>query len=343
MIDFNETIINNIITHKIGGENGLSVINTKEFYLDDNEIYDDTLKKIFIKPFNSVIETYEFNHHIDVEHNVLYKLSRKIYENENFTKISVDIHSHLQNASKHPNIKDGDLFIIKYDNLKYMNQYYSGLGIYKIENKENFIETTTNYSDDVSIDFRKGIGSKKPDKACLIIFTEEPFTVLILDNAKFETDYWHNDFINVKLKNDYINNTNQFLNITKSFITEKIPEEYELSKADQIDLLNKSVEYFKNHDSFEKEEFEESVFNDSDVINSFRAFDTEYQQVNNIEYENNFEISKQAVKKQARIFKSVLKLDKNFHIYIHGDKNLIESGIDNDGRKYYKIYYEEES
>jgi len=39
----------------------------------------------------------------------------------------------------------------------------------------------------------------------------------------------------------------------------------------------------------------------------------------------------------------VLKLDKNFHIYIHGNKELIERGTDPDGRKYYKIYFEQES
>lgn len=55
------------------------------------------------------------------------------------------------------------------------------------------------------------------------------------------------------------------------------------------------------------------------------------------------DISPQAVKKQARIFKSVLKLDKNFHIYIHGNRELIQQGTEKDGRKYYKIYFENES
>ncbi|MBK6777842.1 MAG: hypothetical protein IPG74_19090 [Flavobacteriales bacterium] len=49
------------------------------------------------------------------------------------------------------------------------------------------------------------------------------------------------------------------------------------------------------------------------------------------------------MKRQARIFKSVLKLDKNFHIYIHGDRNRIEQGVDEQGRKFYKIYYDKES
>ena len=49
------------------------------------------------------------------------------------------------------------------------------------------------------------------------------------------------------------------------------------------------------------------------------------------------------MKRQARVFKSVLKLDKNFHIYIHGDRNKIEQGVDEKGRKFYKIYYEQEA
>jgi hypothetical protein len=49
------------------------------------------------------------------------------------------------------------------------------------------------------------------------------------------------------------------------------------------------------------------------------------------------------VKKQARVFKSVLKLDKNFHIYIHGNRELIEQGVEKDGRKFYKIYFEKEA
>ena len=60
--------------------------------------------------------------------------------------------------------------------------------------------------------------------------------------------------------------------------------------------------------------------------------------------EGSFEISAQAVKRQARVFKSVLKLDKNFHIYIHGDRELIEKGFDETvGKHYYKLYFEQES
>jgi hypothetical protein len=82
---------------------------------------------------------------------------------------------------------------------------------------------------------------------------------------------------------------------------------------------------------------------DPNIIESFRNFDSHYRQENDIQLDDSFAISAQAVKKQARVFKSVLKLDKNFHIYIHGNREMIEHGVDENGRKYYKIYYENES
>lgn len=146
----------------------------------------------------------------------------------------------------------------------------------------------------------------------------------------------------IVLNNDF-HQTNQFLGIAKLFLTKQLDEEFDVSKADKIDLLNRSVDYFKTHDQFDKKEFEAEVFNHSNIIKSFHQFDQTYRQENNVELSDNFVISEQAVKKQARVFKNVLKLDKNFHIYIHGNREMIEQGIDENGRKYYKIYYENEA
>ena len=48
------------------------------------------------------------------------------------------------------------------------------------------------------------------------------------------------------------------------------------------------------------------------------------------------------VKKQKKKFKSIIKLDKNFHIYIQGSNVTMEKGVDKDGRKFYKFYYQDE-
>lgn len=125
-------------------------------------------------------------------------------------------------------------------------------------------------------------------------------------------------------------------------MTQHLEGEYEVTKTEKIELLNRSVDYFKTHDTFDKSEFEQTVFQHEKLIESFQNYDTAYRQENEVEITNNFAISPQAVKKQARIFKSVLKLDKNFHIYIHGNTDLIEQGVETDGRKFYKIYFKEE-
>jgi len=92
-----------------------------------------------------------------------------------------------------------------------------------------------------------------------------------------------------------------------------------------------------------KTDFEDTVFEQPEVIDSFRSYtqrNTHDMDVNELDA---FDISDYAVRKRTGIFKSVLKLDKNFHIYIHGDRNQIEKGVDEEGRKFYKIYYQNEA
>ena len=341
MIEINETRISSLNYHRIcNDDNRLFVSNyLYNFESEDEEI----LKKIFLKPFLASSVTYEFKHDIDLELNPLFKISQSIYNGEDFKTKSQQVYQHLKTSSKHPNIKDGDLFIVKYDDIKLNGAYYEALGIYKIENKENFIETNTDNDNNISLQFKKGIGGRKLDKACLILFSDEPYTIFIIDNGSIETDYWKNDFINVVYKNDFINNTNHFLALTKSFITNENAHQFEISKADQVDLLNKSVKFFKEKDNFELNEFANDVLGKPDMINSFNKYKSDYQKELAIEIADNFIISDLAVKKQARSIKSIIKLDKNFHIYVHGSRELIEQGVDEEGRKFYKIYYKEES
>ena len=143
-------------------------------------------------------------------------------------------------------------------------------------------------------------------------------------------------------KDEYYN-THNVLSLCKNFVTKELPQQFDVSKADQIDFLNKSVKFFKEKDSFEMDEFTNEVIVQPDVIESFNKYRSDYQREHDIDFADNFAISETAVKKQARVFKSVIKLDKNFHIYIHGNRELIEQGIDEKGRKFYKIYYQEES
>ncbi len=338
MIELEQAVAEQLIFHKVSIDDANTQINNDLINIE-NEEEADLIRKIFLKPFLSVSASYEFRNDIALSLNTLYTVSKEIYNGGNFIIGSINIGKHLKAVSKHPNIKDGDLFVIKFADVKYNGRLCEALGIYKIENKESFIENNIR-SGKAELKFKRGISSRRLDKACLIIFTDEPFTVFSIDNVSAETDYWKNEFIQVKAKNDSLNHTSTFLSLAKSFITEKLPEQFEMAKADQIDLLNRSVKYFKNRESFALDEFEDQVLQDPDVISAFKDLDKGGTPFDTM---RSFDISQQAVKKQARIFKSVLKLDKNFHVYIHGNRDMIEQGVDEDGRKFYKLYYRDES
>ena len=129
----------------------------------------------------------------------------------------------------------------------------------------------------------------------------------------------------------------------KNFVTKELPRQFEVSKADQAELMNKSVRFFKEKDTFDIDEFAHEVIEQPEVIDSFNKFRGEYQRNRDIEIADSFTISDVAVKKQARILKSVIKLDKNFHIYVHGNNQYIKKGYDETtGMYYYQLFFKEE-
>jgi len=160
-------------------------------------------------------------------------------------------------------------------------------------------------------------------------------------NRNIEAQYWKDEFLHLDTINNEYNQTDTFLRIAKCFVEEELSGS--IPNADKIDLLNRSISYFKENGSFDKGQFNLEVLQDGKLTEAFDDFKQLYQQENNIKISESFEISPAAVKRQSRVFKRVIKLDKNFHIYIHGDKDLIEQGVDKDGRKFYKIYFENET
>ena len=133
------------------------------------------------------------------------------------------------------------------------------------------------------------------------------------------------------------------MEVCKTFVSKELPKQFEVSKADQADMLNKSVNYFKENEQFDVDAFGSEVMEQPEVVESFKSYKQSYQQDHDLEIQDSFDISQDAVKKKSRSLKSVIKLDRNFHIYVHGNRKLIEQGEDDNGRKYYKIYYEQEA
>ncbi|MFD2918588.1 nucleoid-associated protein [Terrimonas rubra] len=345
-LDFTQVKIQNLITHHIGNKlRDESVLLSNE-PTDLSTDTKDFLLKYFLLPIKTD-EFFCFSHPVKLELNGVFSVVEEIFSSPTkFIQNSQDIAKLLYDQSLHPKIKEGELNIVLFSNVVLDDQIIDAIGIFKSETNVPFLKMKNRESKFI-INHEYGFDIKGIDKGC-IIFNTDPkkgYRVLIIDNASksAEAQYWRDDFLKIKPIANEFHQTNQFLGIAKQFVTKKLDEDFEVSKADKIDLLNRSVDYFKTHDTFDKQEFETEVFHHSNIIKSFRQFDEAYRQENEVDLSDNFEISTQAVKKQARVFKNVLKLDKNFHIYIHGSRELIEQGVDESGRKYYKIYYDNET
>ena len=98
-----------------------------------------------------------------------------------------------------------------------------------------------------------------------------------------------------------------------------------IPKADRIDLLNRSVQYFRRTPSSTAPPSPARCSRDDgggplpEVRRTLRrgARPGPRRPLHHLSGRG---------EEAGRVFKSVLKLDKNFHIYIHGDRNKIERG-----------------
>ena len=340
MVNGKQAIVEEFVLHRIGESIGESVFSDYSAVLEGQE-EQEFLKKLFLKPFASMAHTSEFSPSDGEAMNVLQGLCAEVEEGEDLVSRSVSIAKHLIRSAKDHTVKGGDLFVAKFNGVELVSAGYQAIGIYKFDDKEVFIESKV-AGKTVGMKLKRGLGTVKPSNACLVLFTEGAYTIFTIDDHA-TADFWQKDFIGLRAKRDNVNSTNSLLELTKSFITQQLPQDFEIAKADQIDLLNRSVNYFKTNAEFDKGAFAQEVFQEERAIQSFNQFSDRYQTAHDVEIDDSFAISSHAVKKQARIFKSVLKLDKNFHIYIHGDRNKIEHGVDESGRKFYKIYYDQES
>ncbi len=340
MVNGKESVVEEFVLHRVGVDGKESVFSDFSVVLKGEE-EQEFLRKLFLKPFANMAFTSEFTHAVALEYNVLHGLCAEIQEGKDLLQCSEAIAKHLVDVSQHHNIKGGDLYVAKFSGVQIGSAVHDAVGIYKFDEKEVFIESKL-ASGLIELSMKRGLGNNKPNKAVLVVFTTGTPTLFVIDDNN-STEFWQKNFIDHKPKHDNVNSTSNLLDLTKSFITQQLPQDYQIAKADQIDLLNRSVQYFKSHSEFDKGEFAQEVFQEESAIKSFNQYSDRFQENHDVEIHDNFEISAHAVKRQARIFKSVIKLDKNFHIYIHGDRNKIESGIDESGRKFYKFYYDQET
>lgn len=344
MITYLDAYISTNSLHFVGNkiaDEGISL--SKNTIVIDHKL-EQSLISYFLTPFDSE-EFYQFHHESDLTLNEVYTYASKIFDNEEqLYEQSVNLVKHLYEQSTHPKIKSGEFYTVYFKDCILDGETLDAVGLFKSENKDTFLKVLQE-NDNFNLQTEKGINIKKLDKGCLIFNKdrENGYIVAVVDNAGrgVEARYWLNDFLHVRRRKDEYTNTQNFMTLAKNFVTQELPKELGTSKADQIDLLNKSLDFFKDKDTCDIDDFTNEVMIESDIIEKFHHYKQRCEDESGTSINNSFSISETARKKQQRSFKRVIQLDKKIKIVIDGNSQNIEQGTDKKG-KFYKVYYNEE-
>jgi hypothetical protein len=317
--------------------------------IDENGL--DWLGLSVARVFQNSEDRYVFHHENSLEFHEAFQLSKRCLAGDlSFLDWSSEMAKHLYECSDHPRIGAGELICAYIPQLVYNNFRCQALLLYKIEKKTPFLEYQSADSR-TSASIHEGIHATTPEKAALIINSNpesDDFEILIVDKSARggEAAFWKQDFLQVQPKTNAFFQTNQVLQTAKQYFLNQFEKDFEAERPDTIDMMNKSYKYFKENEQFDRADFEERILQDNRLVAAFRDYDRQLKDdgAPGMPEDNSFDINPQAVKKQGRVFKSVIKLDKNFHLYIHGKREWVEKGVDPDtGRKFYKLYFESES
>jgi hypothetical protein len=335
--------------HKVGNASQEEALICSQEPLElKDEAISQLLLTYFIQPFTNSAEYFRFYHEADLQLNEIFQYCRRIFENrDNFHEQSVNIAKHLYKHSTHPKIKGGELYIAYFSKCLVDGEDVEAIGIFKSESRDTYLKVFL-ANDNYQVDYEDGININKLDKGCLIFNTEEEngYKVSVVDSISKQNEavYWKDAFLQVQRREDSYHQTELAVNMCKKFINDKLPDQYEISRVDQVDLLNKSATYFKEKEQFDLDDFAQEVLGNPEAIQSFKEYKQTFQQEFQQEFPDEFDISSPAVKKQQKVFKSVVKLDRNFHIYIHGNREMIERGFDEaTNLYYYKLMFETET
>jgi hypothetical protein len=344
MLTYNLSELDRLAVHFVGNpsqEEPLTLSNNQlDIQTDDHEL----VIRYMMHSFKT-----EAMFHFNPSANAVYDACKKIFSGENdFVEASKEIATHLYDVTTHPKILSGDLFVARINKVNFHGEFCDAIVILKAEQEDSFAQVE--WDNDVSkLTLTQAYRLDRVDKACLVLSLNsiEGYKVMVVDKTNgnaAEAQYWIDAFLELEAIEDSFHFTKQYMNLTKDFVKEHLPEDFDVNPADQIALLNRSSKYFKEKDTFELDAFAEEVLQQPEVANAFKKFTRDYSEEGEHSITEQFDINQGAVKKHAGMFRSVLKLDKNFHIYVHGNRQLIERGYDDEkGMNFYKVFFSNES
>ncbi len=345
MINLYNAQIESLSIHRVGNKsrNENIFLSAEPFELNDE--ITPLIKEYFLKAFREKEENYyQFFNETDLEFNELFNLSNQIFDNpDTIHEVSKKITTLLFEQSKHPHIKNGEVYVVYFDNMLLDNEKVSAIGIFKSELKNDFLQFQEKGSI-LEMIVQQGININKLDKGALIFNKnrEEGYKILSVDSNKYDTKYWLENFLGVDVLADNNFYTKKYLKFCQNFAKDVVfPAE---DKKEEVMFMNRSVDYFAKNDSFEETNFLNSVIDNPDLIPEFRNYKAEKAPKYKIEDLTEFPIANTAVTAARKSIKNTINLDTNIQIKLdfinpESAEKFIEKGWDEEKQMYYYLVY----
>ena len=321
-----------VVGNKTRGE-GLSAATTLADVSDSREFMTKLIEKSFLME-----DLKCFSYVESVELNPVYQFVSKIFDdNEAFLKQSVNIATFLYDQSLHPNIRNGELYVLLAQ-CEYKKQLVDAVVILKSEKKDPFL-AIDNDGMEITARTMYGTGLKGLDKGCLVLNLEceNGYVVGTVDNINIGSDaqYWTNSFLHVTARDDDYHQTVKLMDMCTGFV-QQLKEQ---SEVDSVIAAKKTAEILKTNETVQVNDLADMLCQNEEQKQAFDTYRQSFEEEHGSFADEICVVSKAASRKPVSRM-NVLKLGNDFEVKVLNPDAEIESGVDEvSGKRFYTLYY----
>ncbi|HEX2532087.1 MAG TPA: nucleoid-associated protein, partial [Chitinophagaceae bacterium] len=198
-LNLKTAVLARLAVHFVGSKNNLDRLHLSEGELELEPAFLERAGPGFLSRFAGTPDYYQFHHPDSLQFNEVYQYTRELFENrEALPELSVRMARHLYNASTHPKVKGGELYVGLFQNIEEDGRTFSAIGLFKSEHKTSFLEAEAT-GKSYALRMKEGIELNRIDKGCLILNRnpDTGYDVLLFDNQNRgeEALYWKESFL----------------------------------------------------------------------------------------------------------------------------------------------------
>jgi hypothetical protein len=188
----------------------------------------------------------------------------------------------------------------------------------------------------------RGLPMKKPEFACLLF--QAGVGRFRMFQFSPQPGFWSKDLFPWKQYTDDAFHSREFFKLCKSFSEDVLVKEQKKPREEQVEFLSDSLSFTNERKAVSFDAFKQEVLKEPTLIDAFDQYKEDYSDRKQWNPPDQFAVSDSSQNQAKKFVKSVIKLDKNFHIYVHGNRERIEKGFDQEKRlHYYTLWFEAEA